>query len=121
MEKLNKILGIFQVPDHDYSFKTISNVANHDEAIRSVIEGTTDVAPVSSINLELMITNGTINTKDFRIIHQSPNIPGAPLVYLRNLEPNLKEQIKSLVIDAHNHIDVYLFLVLICAKIGENL
>ena len=88
------------------SFKAIINVANHDEAIRSVIEGTVDVAPVSSINLELMIANRTINTKDFRIIHQSPNIPGAPLVYLRNLEPNLKEQIKSLVLDAHNHIDV---------------
>ena len=36
------------------SFKAIINVANHDEAIRSVIEGTADVAPVSSINLDTL-------------------------------------------------------------------
>jgi phosphonate transport system permease protein len=92
--------------ENENSFHSIKKVSNHDEAIFEVINGGVDVAPVSSINLDLMIENERISQKDFKIIHQSPNIAGAPLVYLSNLDPSLKEEIKAIVLDAHNHIDV---------------
>jgi phosphonate transport system permease protein len=92
--------------DNEGTFKSITHVANHDEAIRAVLDGRVDVAPVSSVNLEEMVASGTIDPSSFRIVHQSPDIPGAPLVCTRDLEPALKQQIKALVLDAHNHIDV---------------
>ena len=72
----------------------VTHVSNHDQAILAVIDGKVDVAPVSSVNLDLMIASKKFNEKDFRIIHQSSNISGAPLVYLRDLDPVLKEKIK---------------------------
>jgi phosphonate transport system permease protein len=91
---------------NENSFNSITHVSNHDQAILEVISGKVDVAPVSSVNLESMISNKRINPKEIRIIHQSPNISGAPLVYLQDLDPILKEKIKSVVLDSHNHIDV---------------
>ena len=92
--------------ENENSFNSIKRVSNHDEAILEVINGNVDVAPVSSVNLELMIESKKINSKEIRIIHQSPNISGAPLVFLRNLNPTIKAKIKSLVLDAHNYVDV---------------
>ena len=87
-------------------FKSVIHVKNHDEAIRAVLDGRVDVAPVSSINLEEMISSRNIEASDLRIIHQSVVIPGAPLVYNKDLKSSLKQKIKTLVLDAHNHIDV---------------
>jgi phosphonate transport system permease protein len=107
----------YGVPSHELSeagidiqneaaFKEIIRVGNHDEAIRAVLEGRVDVAPVSSVNLEEMVASGTITSTSFRIIHQSPGILGAPLVLSSAIDQPLKEQLKTLVLDAHNHIDV---------------
>jgi len=92
--------------ENENSFDYIGRVANHDEAILQVINGEVDIAPVSSVNLESMFLSKRISQKDIRIVHQSPNIAGAPLVYLSDLDSNLKQNIKSVVLDAHNHIDV---------------
>jgi phosphonate transport system permease protein len=91
---------------NENSFNSITRVNNHDQAILGVISGRFDVAPVSSVNLESMINNKKINLNEIRIIHQSSNISGAPLVYLQDLDPVLKEKIKSAVLDAHNYINV---------------
>tara|TARA_B110000008_G_scaffold208404_1_gene207248 strand:- start:127 stop:1686 length:1560 start_codon:yes stop_codon:yes gene_type:complete len=92
--------------ENENSFRSIKKVSNHDEAISAVINDEVDVAPVSSINLDLLIANKGISQKDFKVIHQSPNIAGAPLVYLSELDSTLKEEIKTAVLNAHNHIDV---------------
>ena len=92
--------------ENENSFSSIKKVSNHDEAINAVFNDEVDVAPVSSINLDLLIENKNIFQKDFRVIHQSPNIAGAPLVYLSELDPLIKKEIKRAVLDAHNHIDV---------------
>ena len=39
-------------------------------------------------------------------IHKSHDIPGAPLVYVSNLDSTLKKNLKELVLNAHNHIKV---------------
>jgi phosphonate transport system permease protein len=92
--------------ENENSFHSIKKVSNHDQAINAVINDEVDVAPVSSINLDLMLENKKINERDFRIIHQSPNIAGAPLVYLSDLDITIKKELKRAVLDAHNHINV---------------
>jgi phosphonate transport system permease protein len=92
--------------ENESAFKSVMSVANHDEAIRAVIEGRVDIAPVSSVNLAQLVISGKINSDDFRIIHQSPDIPGAPLVYTNDLDEEIKKKLKRLVLGAHKHIDV---------------
>ena len=92
--------------ENENSFKSVISVKNHDDGIRAVLEGRVDVAPVSSVNLMEMVTNGTINSNSFRIIHQSADIPGAPLVYARDMDKEFKKKLKVLVLAAHTNIDV---------------
>jgi len=92
--------------ENESAFTSVISVENHDEAIRAVLESRVDVAPVSSVNLMELVTSGKIELNSFRIIHQSSDIPGAPLVYLRDLDEKLKYKLKSLVLSAHKNIDV---------------
>ena len=92
--------------DNKGDFKSITHVVNHNEAVHAVLERRVDVAPVSSIYLQEMVASGAIDSSSFRILHQSPAIPGALLVFTLNLESDLKQRIKALVLDAHNHIDI---------------
>ena len=97
-------VGIYIEAEGD--FEEVIPVDNHDEAIRAVIDGRVDVAPVSSVNLEEMVASRNIDSESFRIIHQSSDIPGAPLVFGHGLGRDLATRIKALVLDAHNHIAV---------------
>lgn len=92
--------------DDESTFAKVMTMENHDSAIRAVLEEKVDVAAVSSVNLESMVVNGSVKSSDFRIIHQSSDIPGAPLVCASNLSPLLKKKLKELVLDAHNHFAV---------------
>ena len=92
--------------ENESAFKSVISVENHDDGIRAVLDGRVDVAPISSINLMEMVVSKTINSGSFRIIHQSPDIPGAPLVYACDMDEELKQKLKSLVLGAHRHIDV---------------
>ena len=90
---------------NEAEFEKILHVSNHDEAIRAVLDGRADIAPVSSVNLEENIAQG-LDPKAFRVVHRSQDIPGAPLVYLKSLAPEVKSLIKELVLKAHEFIDV---------------
>ncbi len=91
---------------NESAFAEVVTMDNHDTAIRAVMDGEVDVAAVSSINLEAMVVDGSVSPSEFRIIHQSTNIPGAPLVYTSKLPSHLKQRLKELVLDAHNHFQV---------------
>jgi len=92
--------------ENENAFKSIVSVENHNDGIRAVLSGRVDVAPVSSVNLTEMVTSGTINSNSFRIIHQSPDIAGAPLVYARDLDTEFKKKLRTLVLSSHEHVDV---------------
>ena len=107
----------YEVPKHELeniglpitdkkNYKDISYVKNHDEAIKSVLQGSTDAAAISSINFEKWLKRNNKENKNLRVIYQSSAISGPPLVFARNLDPFLKDEIKSVVLDAHNHIDL---------------
>jgi phosphonate transport system permease protein len=87
-------------------YKNIYYVKNHDEAIQRVLQDLTDVAAISSINFEKWFSSNQKENKSLRVIYKSSAISGPPLVFARNLDPFLKDEIKSIVLDAHNHIDL---------------
>ena len=87
-------------------YKNIYYVKNHDEAIQRVLQDLTDVAAISSINFEKWFSSNQKENKSLRVIYKSSAISGPPLVFAKNLDSFLKDEIKSIVLDAHNHIDL---------------
>ena len=85
------------------SFKMVQYAGSHDAAILTVLNGIAEVAGVSSVNWDARIKDGTIKAEDFRIIHSSPPIAGAPLAYSKKLPLEVRQKIKTAVLDAHNH------------------
>jgi Ser/Thr protein kinase RdoA (MazF antagonist) len=90
MEKLNKILGKFQVPDHDYSFKTISN---------GLINDTYLVQDNSEPEYILQRINTSVFTRFHDLIHNielilplldAPDYKKIELIRTRKEEPYLK-------------------------------
>ena len=92
--------------DNLNDFQEVINAHTHDDAIRCVIDGSADVAPVSSVNLEENISSGKLDPNEIRIIHKSKDIPGAPLVYSKFLPSEIKEHLRELVLSAHKTIEV---------------
>ena len=92
--------------ENAHEFASLITTHNHDEAISHVICGKADVAAVSSINLDENIASGTLDRKDIKIIHISPDIPGAPLVFSTTLPQGTRDWIKSTVLNAHKSIQV---------------
>ena len=86
--------------------KDVVNVHDHDVAIQQLIAGEVEVAAVSSINLQEHFNNDVLKPDQIQIVHRSEAIPAACLVYSSNLPETRKQQIKNLVLDAHNHIRV---------------
>ena len=92
--------------DNENEFRKVIYSANHDESIRHIIEGTADVAPVSSVNLEENFRSGNLDPSQIRIIHKTKDIPGAPLVFEKSLPDEIKTHIQGLVLNAHKTIEV---------------
>ena len=92
--------------DNENEFKEVIKSNTHDEAIRDIIEGRADVAPVSSVNLEENIRSGNLDPAQILIIHRSKDIPGAPLVFQKSLSKEVKKHIQGLVLNAHETIEV---------------
>jgi phosphonate transport system permease protein len=92
--------------DNEGEFACVLGVANHDEALRAVLDGRADVAALSSVNLEEAQREGTLAPGALRVIHSSQDIPGAPLVCSRNLDRATREMLKDLILHAHEFIDV---------------
>lgn len=87
--------------ENENEFKEVIKVKTHDDAIRNIIEGRADVAPISSVNLQENIRTGNIDAAQIRIIHRSKDIPGAPLVFQKSLPKEVKSHIQRLVLSAH--------------------
>ena len=92
--------------DNENELSEVINAKTHDDAIRYVIDGIADVAPVSSINLEENFNSRKLDPEQIRIIHRSGDIPGAPLVYAKSVSYEVKKQLKDLVLNAHNKITI---------------
>ena len=85
------------------NFKKVFYSGSQEASIASILSGTSDVAAISEINYESLIAKDLINGNDLKIIHTSPEIPGAPLVYSKKLPAEIRDKIRNAVINAHEH------------------
>jgi len=92
--------------ENAHEFSSLITAHNHDEAIRLVICDEVDVAAVSSINLDDSIARGVLEAQNIKVIHTSPDIPGAPLVFSTTLPKETKKWIKTTILNAHKSIKV---------------
>jgi len=93
-------------PEIKSNFKKIIYSGSHETSLASVLSGTNDVAAVSEINYEDLLSQGLLNRDHFKIIHTSPAIPGAPLVYSKKLPEEIRNQLKEAVLNAHRHGEI---------------
>lgn len=83
------------------NFHKVVYSGSHEESIASVLSGASDVAAISEINYNNLIARGIINHQELKIIHTSPAIPGAPLVYSKDLPKEIRSRLKEAVLTAH--------------------
>jgi len=92
--------------DNVNEFKSVIRANNHDEALRYVANGKVDAALVSSVNFEENIKTKKTDPTQFKVLHRSGDIPGAPLVYLKALDVELKSSLQKHTLNAHHSIEV---------------
>lgn len=93
-------------PTRPSNFETVIYSGSHEGSVSSILSGTNEVAAISEINYEDLLSKGLINHKNLKIIHTSPAIPGAPLVYSKNLPLETRNKLKEAVLNAHKHGEV---------------
>ena len=79
---------------------------SHDAAEMAVKNKTVDVAADNNITYPLMISKGLISKESNRVLMESPDLPGSPLCYRKDLSEDLKNKIKDAILTAHNDIKV---------------
>ena len=93
-------------PEVSSNFQKVIYSGSQEASVTSILSRMCDVAAVSEINYENLITKKIINGKELKIIHTSPEMPGAPLVYSKKLPQQIRNKIKEAVINAHKHGNV---------------
>jgi phosphonate transport system substrate-binding protein len=79
---------------------------SHDAAEMAVKNKTVDVAADNNITYPMMIEKGLITAQSNRVLMESPDLPGSPLSYRKDLPDEMKEKIRNAVLSAHNDIEV---------------
>jgi phosphonate transport system substrate-binding protein len=67
----------------------------HDKSILGVASGEYDMAGVASDVFERMLSRGTLNKDDFRVIFTSPVFPTSSFAYAHDLRPELARKIRA--------------------------
>jgi phosphonate transport system substrate-binding protein len=78
----------------------------HDAAQLAVKNRTVDAAAGADVIYQRMVAAELISEETNRIIVVSDPLPGAPLAYRGDLEPEIKAWLVEAFLDAHNHTDV---------------
>jgi phosphonate transport system substrate-binding protein len=68
---------------------------SHDKSALGVAAGDYDMAPVASDVFDRMVSRGTLNGDDFRILYSSPVFPTSSFAYAHDLAPRLASKIKE--------------------------
>lgn len=84
-------------------FSNVFYAGSHDAAFLSVVNGQADICGMSSHNYAARIEDGIVSAESVRILHKSPKVPPAPLAYSKKLAQEVRDQIKTAILDAHNH------------------
>lgn len=87
-------------------FGKFTYAGSHDAAELAVKNRTVDAAADNDITYEKMLGQGLITKESNRILAESPELPGSPLVYRKDLDLKLKKALKEAIVSAHNEIKV---------------
>ncbi|MHB1174604.1 MAG: phosphonate ABC transporter substrate-binding protein [Sulfuriferula sp.] len=79
---------------------------SHDAAEMAVKNKTVDIAADNDITYPLMLSKGLITKESNRVLMESPELPGSPLTYRRDLPDSLKKKIRDAILNAHKEIKV---------------
>lgn len=80
--------------DPEKCFKTLRS-ANHEANLQAVANGVIDVATNNSTALKLTAENKPEVAERIRVIWQSPRLPEDPIVWRKDLDPAVKEKIRT--------------------------
>lgn len=83
-------------------FEAASYSGKHQAGLQAVIRGDVDVVPISDQILQSEIANGNANEEDVKIIHESGAIPAEAFVVSKNMDENLKQQLKDFLVNYDN-------------------
>lgn len=87
-------------------FSKFTYAGSHDAAELAVKNKTVDVAADNDITYEKMLAKGLITKDSNRILLESPDLPGSPLVYRKDLPADVKQKIQRAIVTAHNEMKV---------------
>lgn len=85
--------------------KFMQYAGSHDAAIMAVVNEHADFAGVSSRNYHARVIDKSLDPEDVRVIH-SAYVPPPPLAYVKTLPQEVKDAIKSAVLEAHKHGEI---------------
>ena len=89
-----------ETPDTFFSNYVFTNA--HDKSIKAVAQGVIDGAAVDSLIWEYANRTNPEFTSKTRIVRKSPPYAIPPLVVSRNLEPQIKDKLRQILLNAHN-------------------
>lgn len=84
-------------------FKVVFYAGSHDASLMAVVNGHADICGMSIHNFKGRTSDGTVSPNAVRIVHISPKVPPAPLAYSKKLPLEIRQKIKSAVLEAHKH------------------
>ncbi len=88
---------------NDSHFEHVFYAGSHDACLLSVINRHADVCAMSSRNFDARLADKTFERSQVRIIHSSAPVPPPPLAYSTRLPLEVRNRIKSAVLEAHKH------------------
>ena len=87
-------------------FGKFTYAGSHDAAELAVKNKTVDAAADNDITYPKMLAKGLITKESNRVLLESTDLPGSPLVYRGDLPADLKKKIQDAIVNAHKDIKV---------------
>ena len=75
-------------------FKSVSFVGTHDAAELAIFKKTLDIVADNDITYDKLLREGKITKENNVVIWMSPEIPGPPMAYRKDLPENVKEALR---------------------------
>jgi phosphonate transport system substrate-binding protein len=76
-------------------FAKATYAGSHDAALIALIGRSVDVCAIQDVTFEDAVKRGDIKREDYRIVHESAEIPQSPLAFRKDLDADLKASIRK--------------------------
>jgi phosphonate transport system substrate-binding protein len=86
-------------------FGKFEYLGKHDIVELAVKNKTVDAGADNDLSYEKMIEKGEITKESNKILVYSDPLPGSPISYRKDLDPKVKEKVKSAILSAHKNME----------------